>query len=72
VDITRQYAERFVQHRLRRFGDQWNFALRTLPITPPWTMRVDPDGRLSDKLKGNLLAALQQGDDDGILLDPRL
>jgi hypothetical protein len=43
-----------VQRRFRDFGDQWNFALRELPITAPWTMKLDPDERLSDELKRNL------------------
>jgi glycosyltransferase involved in cell wall biosynthesis len=72
VDIALRYGVRVVQRRFRGFGDQWNFALRTLPITAPWTMKLDPDERLSDELKGSLLAAMQRGEGDGISLDRRL
>jgi len=47
-----------VQRRFRGFGDQWNFALRELPITAPWTMKLDPDERLSDTLKQEIASAI--------------
>jgi glycosyltransferase involved in cell wall biosynthesis len=72
VDIALRYGVRVVQRRFSGFGDQWNFALRTFPITAPWTMKLDPDERLSDELKGNLLAAMQRGEGDGFSLDRRL
>src|SRR5437016_75857 len=43
VDIALRYGVEVVQRRFRGFGDQWNFAMRTLPITAPWTMKLDPD-----------------------------
>lgn len=55
VDIALRYGVHVVQRRFRDFGDQWNFALRELPITAPWTMKLDPDERLSDQLKQNLI-----------------
>jgi len=54
VDIALRNGVHVVQRRFRDFGDQWNFALRKLPITAPWTMKLDPDERLSDQLKRNL------------------
>jgi glycosyltransferase involved in cell wall biosynthesis len=72
VDIALRCGVRVVQRRFRGFGDQWNFALRELPITAPWTMKLDPDERLSDELKANLLAAVQRNDSDGLLLGRRL
>jgi hypothetical protein len=61
-----------VQRRFRGFGDQWNFALRELPIAAPWTMKLDPDERLSDELKANLLSAMQRNAADGLSFDRRL
>lgn len=55
LDIALRYGVHVVQRRFRDFGDQWNFALRELPISAPWTMKLDPDERLSDDLKCNLI-----------------
>lgn len=51
VGIALQHGVHVVQRRFRGFGDQWNFALRTLPISSPWTMKLDPDERITDELK---------------------
>lgn len=55
VDIALRYGVNVLQRPFRDFGDQWNFALRALPITAPWTMKLDPDERISDDLKRNLI-----------------
>jgi glycosyltransferase involved in cell wall biosynthesis len=55
IDIALSYGVYVVQRRFRDFGDQWNFALRELPVTAPWTMKLDPDERLSEDLKVNLI-----------------
>ena len=72
VDIALRYGVHVVQRRFQGFGDQWNFALRELPITAPWTMKLDPDERLSDKLKENLQTAMEQNVGDGLSLVRRL
>lgn len=51
VDIALECGVQIVQRRFKGFGDQWNFALQELPITAPWTMKLDPDERLTDELK---------------------
>ena len=72
VDIALRHGVHVVQRRFHNFGDQWNFALRELPITEPWTMKLDPDERLSAALKANLLAAMHANDCDGMTLDRSL
>ena len=72
VDIALHYGAHVVQRGFRGFGDQWNFALRELPITAPWTMKLDPDERLSDELKENLLAGMQRRDCEGLSVMRRL
>lgn len=72
VDIALNHGVHVVQRRFNGFGDQWNFALRELPITAPWTMKLDPDERLADDLKKNILTALQKGDAEGFSLTRRL
>lgn len=54
VDIALCHGVRVVQRRFRGFGDQWNFALRELPITAPWTMKLDPDERLDQQIKDSI------------------
>jgi hypothetical protein len=60
IDIALRHGVQVVQRRFRGFGDQWNFALRELPITAPWTMKMDPDEQLSDELKANLIDATRR------------
>lgn len=72
VDIALRHGVHVVQRRFRGFGDQWNFALQELPITAPWTMKLDPDEQLTDELKANLLAAMQANKADGFSLTRRL
>ena len=69
VDIALHYGVQVVQRRFRGFGDQWNFALKELPIAAPWTMKLDLDERLSDELKACLLQAMNQNEGKGFSLD---
>lgn len=71
IDIALQYGVHVVQRRFRGFGDQWNFALTKLPITAPWTMKLDPDERITDTLKANIQEASSRSDCDGIILTRR-
>ena len=59
VDIALRHGVYVVQRRFRGFGDQWNFALRELPIKAPWTMKLDPDERITDELKTEIATLLQ-------------
>ena len=61
VDIALRHGVHVVQHKFKGFGDQWNFALQNLPITAPWTMKLDPDERLSDDLKEEILELCRKG-----------
>lgn len=72
VDIALRHGAHVVQRRFRGFGDQWNFALRELPVTAPWTMKLDPDERLSPELKREICAAVNRNDAEGHLVTRRL
>jgi hypothetical protein len=72
VDIALRHGVGVVQRRFRNFGDQWNFALEELPITAAWTMKVDPDERLSAELKAHLISAMLDGKSEGISVLRRL
>ncbi len=54
VDIALEGGATVVQRPFTNFGDQWNFALERLPIKTPWTLKLDPDERLSDELKDSI------------------
>ena len=71
VDIALRHGVNVVQRPFTGFGDQWNFALTRLPITAPWTMKLDPDERLSDELKGSIAHAIATGDVDGLTVTRR-
>lgn len=58
VSIALAKGARVVQRPFTNFGDQWNFALDNLPVSTDWTMKMDPDERLSDELKQEILTAL--------------
>lgn len=72
VDIALEHSAHVVQRPFRGFGDQWNFAMSQLPIKAPWTMKLDPDERLTDEIKRNLADAMARGQADGFTMDRRL
>ena len=72
VDIALRYGAHVVQRRFRGFGDQWNFALEHLPIKASWTMKLDPDERLSDQLKATIEKAIKAEEFDGLEMERRL
>lgn len=72
VDIALEFGVHVVQREFRGFGDQWNFAIRELPITAPWTMKLDPDERLEIELKQNIERELTEKKTAGMRFSRRL
>jgi glycosyltransferase involved in cell wall biosynthesis len=72
IDIALEYGIHVVQRKFTGFGDQWNFALSELSINAPWTMKLDPDERLTDEFKVNLVEQLRCGESDAIRVSIRL
>jgi glycosyltransferase involved in cell wall biosynthesis len=68
VDIALKYGAHIVQHRFTGFGDQWNFAL-SLATDTPWTMKMDPDERVSDRLKQLITRRLPSATEAGFTLN---
>ena len=58
-DKTLEIAEKknvtLVKRKFTNFGDQWNYALNNCPFDSDWTMKLDPDERLTDELKTELI-----------------
>lgn len=72
VDIALARGVTVVQRPFRGFGDQWNFAARELPITAPWTMKLDPDERLTPELKSAIERAIAGDAHAALILRRRL
>ena len=54
VDIAIEKGASIIQRPFTNFGDQWNFALNNNPFDTDWVMKIDPDERLSKKLKNQI------------------
>lgn len=72
VDTALKHGVPVVQREFSGFGDQWQFALNALPVTAPWTMKLDPDERLTDELKTSISEAIEDGGAEGLLVKRRL
>lgn len=72
IDIALEFGVHVVQRNFRGFGDQWNFALNELPIRALWTMKLDPDERLTDELKDSIEMIIADNYANGIILQRRL
>lgn len=72
IDVALEYGVRVVQRRFREFGSQWNFAVNVLPIVAPWTMKLDPDERLTPELKSAIRTAVERDDADAMIVHRRL
>jgi glycosyltransferase involved in cell wall biosynthesis len=72
IDIALRHGVHVVQRAFKDFGDQWNFALRELPVSAPWTMKLDPDERVSDELKREIVAVTAANGADGFICSVRL
>lgn len=72
VEIALEFGVNVVQRPFTGFGDQWNFAVCELPISAPWTMKLDPDERITPTLAKSLRKALSRCDFDGYTVDRRL
>jgi glycosyltransferase involved in cell wall biosynthesis len=72
VDLALRHGVHVVQRGFRGFGDQWNFAVKNLPIQAPWTMKLDLDEWVSDELKLSIEEAIEDGDAVGLIVQRRL
>ena len=60
VEIVESKGAKVLFHAFEGFGRQWNWALDNCPITTKWTMKMDPDERLTEGLKAEIAIALKQ------------
>lgn len=62
VEIAEAKGAKVVYHKFETFGAQWNFAL-SLSVKSDWTMKMDPDERLSEELKEEIVVAINSRND---------
>lgn len=72
ISVALQHGAQVVQRPFTGFGDQWNFAANGLPITVPWTMKLDPDERLTPELRSSIEEAIRADDADALSVVRRL
>ena len=72
VDIALARGVHVVQRPFEGFGDQWNFAVGELPVSAPWTMKLDPDERLTPELKASIEKAIAADNHDALVMRRRL
>ena len=72
VDIALSRGVHVVQRSFQGFGDQWNFAINELPINAPWTMKLDPDERLTPELKVAIEQAISDDTYDALIVRIRV
>jgi glycosyltransferase involved in cell wall biosynthesis len=64
VDIAQEAGCQVVEHPFENQAQQLNWALKSLPITTPWIMRLDADERLIPELVEELKQVLPQTPED--------
>ncbi len=72
IDIALKHGVHVIQRKFIGFGNQWNFAMQALPIRAPWTMKLDPDERLTPELKLSIEQAIRQNNAAGLSVRRRL
>ncbi len=72
VNIALQYGVTVLQRKFEGFGSQWNFALEHARSSAPWTMKLDPDERLSETLKQEIIRETGGNSQRGLSFDRRL
>lgn len=69
IEILKKYKVFYQQRKFTNFGDQWNYALNCFKIKSEFTMKMDPDERLTKKLKIEITNNLNINNFDGYSFD---
>lgn len=67
--IAQEFGIRIIKRKFTYFGDQWNYALKAFKIKNKFTMKIDPDERLTQELKDEITNSLHKKDFDGYSFD---
>lgn len=69
IEILKKYKIFYKQRKFTNFGDQWNYALDCFDIKSEFTMKLDPDERLTKDLKKEITNNLNKNNFDGYTFD---
>ena len=69
IKILKKYNIVYKQKKFISFGNQWNYALKIFNIKSKFTMKLDPDERLTEKLKIEILENLKNKNNIGYYFD---
>lgn len=69
IEILKNYKIFYKQRKFTNFGDQWNYALDCFDIKSEFTMKLDPDERLTKDLKKEITNNLNKNNFDGYTFD---
>ena len=69
IKILKKYNIVYKQKKFISFGNQWNYALKIFNIKSKFTMKLDPDERLTEKLKIEILENLKNKNNIGYSFD---
>ena len=72
IDIALSNKVDVFQRKFKSFGDQWNYALNNLDIKNKWTLKLDPDERISENLMKNIRIAIKKDKYQGFSFERRL
>jgi len=69
VEILKKYNVTYKQRIFTNFGDQWNYALKAFDIKSHYTMKLDPDERLTEDLKQSIQVSINNNKYTGYSLN---
>jgi glycosyltransferase involved in cell wall biosynthesis len=69
VAVAEGFGATVVAHPFESHARQWNWALRTLPLSMDWVLALDADHRLTPELREEIAAALARDAGVGAGLD---
>jgi len=72
LEIASKYDVKIYQREFKDFSDQWNYACQKLPISNPWTIKLDPDESLTNELKQSISEVILKNQADYISFNRRL
>jgi glycosyltransferase involved in cell wall biosynthesis len=74
IEIARNYGAHVVEHAFENQARQFNWALKNLPLSAPWIMRLDADERLTAELGAEIADTLTYASPEvtGLLIKRRV
>ena len=66
LDIAKKYGADIYEHKFENYAKQFNWGLNNTDINTRWTMRLDADERLTEKLCQELVQIMKAHDKDNV------